>query len=68
MFKFLILFVELFVTISLAKSNVENLTIPNGFLIGTASSAYQIEGAWNFRGKININVFMFFFNMHFSIN
>ncbi|XP_066592658.1 myrosinase 1-like [Prorops nasuta] len=28
-----------------------NHTFPDGFLIGTASSAYQVEGAWNTNGK-----------------
>ena len=27
------------------------LTFPDGFLIGTASSAYQVEGAWNVSGE-----------------
>lgn len=26
-------------------------TFPDGFLIGTASASYQIEGAWNTSGK-----------------
>jgi len=25
--------------------------LPDGFLLGTATSSYQIEGAWNVSGK-----------------
>lgn len=30
-----------------------NLTFPDGILIGTASSAYQVEGAWNVSDRSN---------------
>ncbi|XP_014213873.1 myrosinase 1-like [Copidosoma floridanum] len=40
-------------TITLVGCNNENkiLTFPDGFLIGAASSAYQVEGAWNVDDK-----------------
>lgn len=49
----------LFVIFHLMKSahkseglEVLDLNFPKGFLIGSASSAYQVEGAWNFSGKL----------------
>ncbi|XP_014213935.1 myrosinase 1-like [Copidosoma floridanum] len=49
MFKLLLLFM----VTSLVKCTNENNTLkfPKGFLIGAASSAYQIEGAWNVSDK-----------------
>ena len=32
--------------------------IPKNFMLGTATSAYQVEGAWNESGKISVTLRM----------
>ncbi|KAK4878055.1 hypothetical protein RN001_010561 [Aquatica leii] len=44
----------LFVLVTLlfiSKSNVFGRSLPDDLLVGTATSAYQVEGAWNLDGK-----------------
>jgi hypothetical protein len=36
----------------ISHKNVSNQTFPTNFMIGIATSAYQIEGGWNESGKI----------------
>lgn len=33
-------------------AEISTVPIPKNFMIGTATSAYQVEGAWNESGKI----------------
>jgi hypothetical protein len=35
---------------------IRTVAIPKNFMIGTASSAYQVEGAWNESGKIFVTL------------
>jgi hypothetical protein len=35
-------------------AEISTVTIPKNFMIGTATSAYQVEGAWNVSGKISV--------------
>jgi hypothetical protein len=34
--------------------SISTVTIPKNFMVGTATAAYQIEGAWNESGKFCI--------------
>ncbi len=36
---------------AVSPSEISNARFPDGFLWGTASAAYQVEGAWNAEGK-----------------
>jgi hypothetical protein len=38
----------------ISHKNVSNQTFPTNFMIGIATSAYQIEGGWNESGKIYV--------------
>ena len=38
------------------KSIAENLSLPDGFLIGAATSSYQVEGAWNVSCKFYFKI------------
>lgn len=46
------LYSSLFVLIYHGGEEKLDVSFPDGFLIGAASSSYQIEGAWNHGGKI----------------
>ena len=35
-----------------------NLKFPDKFVIGTATSSYQIEGAWNISGKLYTTIIL----------
>jgi hypothetical protein len=35
-------------------AEISTVPIPKNFMIGTATSAYQVEGAWNESGKISV--------------
>jgi hypothetical protein len=35
-------------------AEISTVPIPKNFMIGTATSAYQVEGAWNDSGKISV--------------
>jgi hypothetical protein len=35
-------------------AEISIVPIPKDFMIGTATSAYQVEGAWNESGKISV--------------
>lgn len=34
------------------------LAIPDGFMMGTATAAYQVEGAWNESGMPQVNRYL----------
>lgn len=57
-------FVGTTITMCASKKAVDLNSFPNGFLIGTASSSYQIEGAWNVDGKLDFscNIYSFISN------
>lgn len=40
----------------MARNNSKNYTFPKDFIFGAATSAYQIEGAWNVDGKWIVNI------------
>jgi hypothetical protein len=35
-------------------AEISMVPIPKNFMVGTATSAYQVEGAWNESGKISV--------------
>ncbi|XP_016842778.1 myrosinase 1-like [Nasonia vitripennis] len=50
-FIFILIIITLLVFNSSDKSADIDYSFPDGFLIGAASSSYQVEGAWNTSGK-----------------
>ena len=54
--KFLVFFIILTSHVCDGETDDDLLydTFPDGFLWGTATSSYQIEGAWNVDGKLHI--------------
>lgn len=46
-----LIFLFIIITVIIDSSTSVDLKFPNNFLIGVASSAYQVEGAWNQSGK-----------------
>lgn len=54
LFIFMLIIIILIVFNSSDKSADIDYSFPDGFLIGTASSSYQVEGAWNESGKLSM--------------
>jgi hypothetical protein len=44
-------FVILNLVLIVSPGNTLGLAFPDGFLFGAATSAYQVEGAWNVDGE-----------------
>jgi lactase-phlorizin hydrolase len=44
----------IFVTTGFAAAQ-DNVTFPDGFLLGAATASYQIEGGWDADGKAEFN-------------
>jgi hypothetical protein len=44
-------FANLYLVLIVSAQNNRTYTFPEGFLFGAATSAYQIEGAWNVDGE-----------------
>ena len=44
----------IFVTTGFAAA-ADNVTFPDGFLLGAATASYQIEGGWDADGKAEFN-------------
>lgn len=45
-------------------TGLSNYTFPDDFIFGVATSAYQVEGAWNVGGKSSV----IFLNLILNIN
>jgi len=46
----------LYFLLVISASSAEFRKFPHGFLWGTATAAYQIEGAWSEDGKYDVNL------------
>lgn len=49
-----------------AESFVSTRQFPENFLLGTATTAFQVEGAWN-EGKLPHHLFSYFLNFSTTI-
>lgn len=61
--EFLLELYECFFSVAGVAAYGRSRDLPNGFLIGASTAAYQIEGAWNRDGKLQCNFIVLYYKL-----